>query len=1012
MLSCLLGTLLTSVSAISDDTEVFFSSAHGGTLSKSNILFVLDNSGSMGYGYDDTWRWGPDYSTPQNYPAVPNRMSDLQATMNTLLQTIKNVNIGMMTFTYDCLRTGPDGCLERENYARLIHPVVDIDEGSNRATLQNSVSEMLPRTNTPITAALYEAAMAMTGGKKGKLPGSYTSPILSECQQHHIVILSDGIANSDVPQHDIQTLIGKSCGPGTAKGEYCGLQLAQWLAETDHIPGGESPKKNPINVHTIGFTLNNTFLEELAEAGGGGAKRADNGSELAEVFNEILTEVKDVDTTFVAPVTSTDRLNRLGNSDDLYYGMFNPSLKPKWDGNLKKYKLAVDNTGEIIIKDANDNYATDDDTGYFSDSSRSIWSKSTDGAFVTKGGAASKIIHAGRNMYTYLGNPLTPDTNPRPVNLKPTGASVATIVDVRNRGITNALLGVTNNAERTSVINWARGSDTEGLYDDPSDPTDSRKHIGDILHSTPISVNYEASQGGSLIFFGTNEGFIHAVNSNDGTEAYSFIPQELLRNLNLFREDSRDTPHPYGLDGSITFKHIDDADADFSTKDGDGIVNNNETAAIYFGMRRGGRDYFAIDVSSRTQPKLMWQIKGGTGDFVSLGQTWSKPNTARVRYKGNVRDVLIFAGGYDENQDPTNEANLTSRQSVDTMGNAIYIVDSKTGKLLWKADRGSHRDMNYSIPSDIRILDIDGDGLSDRLYVGDMGGQIWRFDIDSAHSSGDNASELVRGGVMAKLGGRDNGDNTISGARRFYSKPDVALISSKGQHFMSVSIGSGWRAHPRNRDIDDRFYMIRDNRPLEKIMDSSQFGAVNTQTAGSTTATWVPLTESDLKDITNTLDNSGRPDQEGWMLRFDDAAGEKSLSGSVTVNNQIVFASYTSEVHRDDCLPASDSTTVYAVDVLTGNPVLPLAGGGTLSVRDRGQTKFTNGIPPEPTVVIKQAEDGSYSTGTLLGTSPVLQNLDFGELTKRTYWHDRRRGSSKPSEVTEVTCSMVKSAMC
>jgi hypothetical protein len=426
MLGCLLGTTLTCVSAFADDTDVFFSSAHGGTLSNSNILFVLDNSGSMGYDYNDVWRWGTDYSTPDPDPndtpngVLPNRLSDLQKTMTAILGSIHNVNIGMMTFTYKC-SPSESQCDSRENYAELIHKVVNIDEivggKKNSETLQESVEAMLPRTNTPITAALYEAAKVMTAGTSGP-PATADRPkvILSECQQNHIVILTDGIANSDVPNIGINSLIGGSSCLAGANGEDCAWELADWLNTTDHHP--DSLKINPIAVHTIGFAFDeededNLFLRDLAEEFGGGKyKQARDGDELVGVFNEILREVKDVDTTFVAPVTSTDQLNRLGNSNDLYFGMFTPSLKPQWDGNLKKYKLALDNNGHVMVADADGDNAISDATGYFSDGARSVWSAPpADGADVTKGGAASKISHAGRSVYTYVGPALRPSLN-------------------------------------------------------------------------------------------------------------------------------------------------------------------------------------------------------------------------------------------------------------------------------------------------------------------------------------------------------------------------------------------------------------------------------------------------------------------------------------------------------------------------------------------------------------------------------------------------------------------------
>ncbi|MDL2425389.1 hypothetical protein M2C68_22870, partial [Pseudomonas sp. BAgro211] len=75
---------------------------------------------------------------------------------------------------------------------------------------------------------------------------------------------------------------------------------------------------------------------------------------------------------------------------------------------------------------------------------------------------------------------------------------------------------------------------------------------------------------------------------------------------------------------------------------------------------------YALDLTDRSNPKLLWLIKGGTTTgFEQLGQTWSPPVKTRIDIGGTVTDVLIFAGGYDPNQDNV------SVQTDDTMGNAI-----------------------------------------------------------------------------------------------------------------------------------------------------------------------------------------------------------------------------------------------------------------------------------------------------------------------------------------------------
>ena len=56
--------------------------------------------------------------------------------------------------------------------------------------------------------------------------------------------------------------------------------------------------------------------------------------------------------------------------------------------------------------------------------------------------------------------------------------------------------------------------------------------------------------------------------------------------------------------------------------------------------------------------------------------------------------------------------------------------------------------MTNSIPGDVRAVDLTGDGFADRMYAADIGGRVWRFDI----RNGQDASNLVKGGVFASLG--------------------------------------------------------------------------------------------------------------------------------------------------------------------------------------------------------------------------------------------------------------------
>ena len=108
------------------------------------------------------------------------------------------------------------------------------------------------------------------------------------------------------------------------------------------------------------------------------------------------------------------------------------------------------------------------------------------------------------------------------------------------------------------------------------------------------------------------------------------------------------------------------------------------------------------------------------------------------------------------------------------------MVDALTGELLWSAgpsgtDLNNNR-MVHSIPATVTVLDTDSDGFSDRMYVGDMGGQVWRFDI----TNGNARDSLVAGGVIASVGSHDEATHETINNRRFYNAPDVAAIQQPG----------------------------------------------------------------------------------------------------------------------------------------------------------------------------------------------------------------------------------------
>ncbi|GAB3034380.1 hypothetical protein GCM10027098_35320 [Bowmanella dokdonensis] len=756
---------------------------------------------------------------------------------------------------------------------------------------------------------------------------SYISPITDmQCQtNNHIVLLSDGEANNNHSVGKIEALLGKSCTAGGSGGEKCGIDLIKNVSK-----GSDSVIDARIVTHTIGFAANataNNYLNQLALNGGGGFYQADNAENLVDAFQSILKTVKDVNATFVSPGVAVNQLNRLTHKDELYFALFKPAEGTIWPGNLKKYKI----NGDVIL-DKNGQDAVDDGTGFFHDNSHSYWSTLADGNDVRDGGAASQLDLV-RNIY-YFNGP---------------GSIIASANSLHedNDNILAGDLGIAAVADpeivRDAVLKWARGVD---VFDDDNDGSvaDVRLQMGDTIHSQPVIVNYSTTD--SAIMVATNHGFLHSFDANTGEENFAIAPKELLGNLYDFYQDNSTFNHIYGMDGDLVFR------------------DTGVKKILYAGMRRGGNNYYAFDITNKMAPSLMFEIKGGSPGFEKLGQTWSRPTVTKVKIGAASKTVLIFGGGYDTDQD-----NKVLR-GPDVVGNAVYMVDADTGQLLWSASNSSAdlnlASMDYSIPARISVVDRENDGFADHMYVVDTGGQLFRLDIHN----GSGTSELVTGGLMASLAA----DGSAADNRRFYYGPDISEISLANEHYYAVALGTGYRAHPLNTEIQDNFYMIKDS------------GVFVLDTDGNYTMPAAPLTANDLYDATNhlltnsdsevkDLETAAFADKAGWYIRLG-SGGEKVLASPLILNYRLFFTTYIpASIAESECAPPTGNSRAYLVELINGNAVVDLNNNNEKEHADRFADLKQTGIAPDTKILIEDIIKPVVCLGTEC-TSAVIDEED------------------------------------
>ena len=234
--------------------------------------------------------------------------------------------------------------------------------------------------------------------------------------------------------------------------------------------------------------------------------------------------------------------------------------------------------------------------GAFRTTAQSFWSSAVDGDDVGLGGAASELPDpANRKLYS-------------DINSAVAMTAAGNAVDTANTAITANLLGLgaTEAPGRDALINWLRGQDVADADGDGL-TTDARLQMGDPMNGRPATVIYGGSVANpdpndGVVFAVTNEGYLHAISTVDGSELWAFVPQQLLARASDLYNNEAVTDRIYGLDGNIV--------AVKQEVNSNGVVEPalGERVVIYFGMRRGGSDYFAIDVTDRNAPTFLWRI--------------------------------------------------------------------------------------------------------------------------------------------------------------------------------------------------------------------------------------------------------------------------------------------------------------------------------------------------------------------------------------------------------------------
>ncbi|MCM5705528.1 PilC/PilY family type IV pilus protein [Larsenimonas salina] len=929
-----------------DDTSIYLPEYVSG---QPQVMIVFDNSGSMA-------------------TVVPNsgktRMEIGKEVVQRLVANYPNINFGLSVFNNNaadvyctdswCSMSGRYAVENRHNGGRIVRALSPDNQqsASSRQALLNTINTLIPQTSTPLCETMYEVYRYFTGSAPifgldkasadtPNVDGNalistsagvrYRSP-LRMCENVYVVYVTDGFPQWDTRANAaIKSETGKSCGRYTTinpvnsnenvLAENCLPTLTEYLATTDLSTALEGTQH--AYTFTVGFTTEQKLLEDAATTPDSISKgyfTANDEDELTQAFTAIVTSILGLkpDQKGVVTVASADGFV---NDSVVYQPLFQPKPSQRWTGNLKKFEY---DTLSGSVNDSAEAWTP------------SLYSPST---AVESGGVGARLRDRFKRseeyVYTSTARAIYTDTGSGGLQ------SLATL----GQGALTLSSAVASKLRETfysqqDVVDWLIGKDVTG--ENATNRTDNVRPwlMGDILHSSPLAINYgcPGSNCISTVFAATNEGMVHAFDGNSGAERWAFWPSSMsdmavYRMLNLpaayltpkgetFSQAGR-----YGLDGPLTR---------FTLPDGNGAF----TTRLTVGMRRGGFEYYALDVSEpESPPTLAFHISPSQKGFSELGQSWSGLipaifSAANTRGNGNgngngegtTRKVFVFGGGYDPNKDADGVG------TDDARGRGVYVVDALTGALIKHL---SSPTLANSVPSDILTVDSNGDGVTDRLFFGDTGGNVWMGDV-SARETSEWRIERI-----AALG-RDRG-GSASNDRRFFAAPVLWRTTLEGDAVDLLVLGSGNRARPQSSATENRLYLLN----VTELLKDSLLAA--------------PIRDSDLTILMEDQDEETEVTSNtlgaGWKLLFD-SVGEKVFSRGVLVADSLLFTSYVPSNALSICTPASGSTQLHIVTLTKKNGVFTVRAAQT-KVGDFIQT------PPE-TLVTEQATFLAGVDGTVV----------------------------------------------
>lgn len=884
---------------------------------------------------------------------LPNdyRMNVARNVTSDIVSDNRSLRYGLFTFNPRVGDNyGPGGSLviPVKDFSKTLSPTGAVDTSDEQA--QINFDEFLAATGavgattfTPLAETYYE----MTRYLRGLSPfqgtqtlsssANYESPIQFRCQRTFGLVITDGLPTFDdhFPASDPDENNPDEAGldnlpdwdnDGDSDGMFLD-DIAKFAYDIDlrntaasdkagkSFNSADFPKQN-MQTFTVGFAIDHPMLKAAAEYGQGKYYSADTSSQLKDSLTQAINSITAQAGSGGAGASSSATLT----AETVYYKtLYDPA---NWRGTIEAYQL-------------------DPSTGR---PSTLLWS-------------TDSTITSDLNAATYQGFN-TEDGKPVALAYSNLSAGQKALLD---SSVRLPLSG-------SDLVSWATGSPVAGLR------TRSAL-LGDIVNSSLERVapqtqtisaivgdttydSYLAFKGAELensVVVNANDGFFHVLNAANGQHRYGYMPSSVLPFLNIVADpDYLDSgSHRFLVDGQISIS--------------DAQLGSTWSTVAVSGMGAGGKSIFAVRLfeqssSSPNTPAALWEVSPPEADtppgddWNDLGYTYSRAVIARTK---DNQWVAVFGNGYGSHEGKA----------------ALYIVDLQTGALVRKivVDENTAgtpgEQANGSGLSSPQIV-VNAQHQIEKIYAGDLRGNLWRFDTGSAQDSDWSASKLFAAGATQPI-----------------TTSPLITEHPQGGHLVSVGTGKLAEASDKLSKAQQAFYSIWDatTNNAEVSLASLQPQAITEELAING--------QGYFRTTTNAVDWST---QNGWYLPLKYKGvqeGERVIFPAQATEGRVVFV--TAKIDTADPCISSGSGRLVELDLLTGGmlsyAVLDTNGDGVIDDSDGlvSGIGINDGLPGMPVIIDQGADKPTQTKAVLLSTGQTLfldERARAAGVSRRIMW--------------------------